>query len=181
MVDNWPRLRDSRRIPVSPWLEVIARDVQFFPDAPVETYYAIAQQHYLAALAITPEGRILLVRQYRPAIERFSLELPAGLLDAGEEPAEAMVRELREETGYSTRSIQLMGKGATCASRIDNSMYSFFIETGERAHDFVEEPGVAVSSMWPAELRSSILSGEFAEQGHLGVVALAVCKGFLGI
>jgi len=56
-------------------------------------------------------------------------------------------------------------------------MYSFFIETGERAADFVEEPGVSVSSASPAELRVSVLSGEFAEQTHLGVLALAVCKG----
>jgi ADP-ribose pyrophosphatase len=181
MVDSWPKLMGNRRIPVSPWLEVLARDVQFSPESAPETYYAIAQPHYLVALAVTPEGRVLLVRQYRPAIERFSLELPAGMLETGEDPTDAMVRELREETGYSTRSITLIGKSATCASRIDNSTYSFFIETGERAHDFVEEPGVASTSASPSELRASILSGEFAEQTHLGVIALAVCQGFISI
>lgn len=181
MHEGWPKLTGSRRIPVSPWLEVIARDVQFFPGSAAETYYAVTQQHYLCALAVTLEGRILLVRQYRPAIERFSLELPAGLLEKNEEPAEAMTRELLEETGYSTRSITLIGKTATCASRIDNTMYSFFIEAGERVHDFVEEPGVAVSSASPVELRASILSGEFAEQTHLGVITLAICKGLISI
>jgi ADP-ribose pyrophosphatase len=181
MVDSWPKLMGSHRIPISPWLEVIVRDVQFSPESELETYYAIAQPHYLVALAVTPEGRILVVRQYRPASERFSLELPAGMLETGEDPADAMVRELREETGYSTRSIRLMGKSATSAGRIDNSTYSFFIETGERAHHFIEEPGVSASSASPAELRASILSGEFAEQTHLGVIALAVCQGFLSI
>src|SRR5262245_47343990 len=121
-MDSWPKLGRSERIEVSPWLEVIARDVQLFPEASVETYFAIAQPHYLAGLAVTPEGHILLVRQYRPAIQRFSLELPAGLLEEHEEPADAMARELLEETGYSTRSIALLGKTATCSSRIDNSM-----------------------------------------------------------
>ncbi|MBR1133257.1 hypothetical protein [Bradyrhizobium iriomotense] len=60
---------------------VIARDVHFFPGARVYTYYAIGQPHYLTALAVTREERILLVRKYRPAIERFSLELPAELLE----------------------------------------------------------------------------------------------------
>ena len=72
MVDSWPKLMGSKQIPVSPWLEVIARDVQFFPQSAIETYYAIAQQDHLVGMAVTPEGRILLVRQYRPAIERFS-------------------------------------------------------------------------------------------------------------
>jgi ADP-ribose pyrophosphatase len=181
MIDSWPKLTGSKRIPVSPWLEVIARDVQLFPESAIETYYAIAQQHYLVGVAVTPEGRILLVRQYRPAIERFSLELPAGLLEKNEEPADAMTRELLEETGYSTRSIVLIGKTATCSSRIDNATYSFFIEAGERVQHFVEEPGVAVSSASPAELRASILSGEFAEQTHLGVITLATCKGLISI
>jgi ADP-ribose pyrophosphatase len=181
MVDSWPKLTGSKLIPVSPWLEVIAQDVQFFPESAIETYYAIAQQHYLVAVAVTPEGRILLVRQYRPAIERFSLELPAGLLEKNEGPADAMTRELLEETGYSTRSIALIGKTATCASRIRNSTYSFFIEVGERVQHFVEEAGVAVSSASPAELRASILSGEFAEQTHLGVITLAICKGLISI
>jgi ADP-ribose pyrophosphatase len=179
MVDGWPRLIDRRQTKISEWLEVIAKDVQFSPVSAVETYYAIAQRPYLAALAVTPENRILLVRQYRPAIERFIVELPGGLLETGEAPADAMVRELREETGYSTRSITLIGKSATCSSRIENSMYSFFIEAGEQAHDFVEEPGVAVSSASPAELRTLILSSEFGEQTHLGVIALALCQGHI--
>ena len=181
MVDNWPKLTDSRRIPVSPWLEVVARDVQFSPEAVVETYYAVAQPHYVAAVAVTPERRILLVRQYRPAIERFSLELPAGTLEENEGPADAMVRELLEETGHPARAITLMGKTATCSNRIDNSTYSFFIEAGERVQGFVEEPGVSVRSVSPGELRASILSGEFAEQTHLGVIALAMCRGLLTI
>jgi ADP-ribose pyrophosphatase len=179
MVDGWPKLTRSKLIPVSPWLDVIARDVQFFPESAVETYYAISQPTYLVALAVTPEGRILLVRQYRPAVERFSLELPAGMLEGNEEPAEAITRELLEETGYSCRSITPIGETVTCASRIDNSMHSFFIETGERVRDFVEEPGVSVSSALPVELRALILSGEFAEQTHLGVLTLAVCKGLI--
>jgi ADP-ribose pyrophosphatase len=181
MVDSWPKLTGRKLIPVSPWLDVIARDVQLFPETAVETYYAVTQPHYLAAVAVTPEGRILLVRQYRPAIERFSLELPAGLLEGNEEPTEAMARELLEETGYSSRSITLIGKTATCASRIDNSMFSFFIEAGQRVQDFVEEPGVSVSSASPVELRALILSGEFAEQAHLGVLTLAWCKGLIAI
>jgi ADP-ribose pyrophosphatase len=176
---NWPRLIARRVVPVSQWMTIVSRDVQFSQGAAAETYYAIEQPDYVAAVAITPEGRILLVRQYRPAIERFSLELPAGMIDENEDPANAMARELFEETGYKTDAITLIRKAATCAGRISNSMYSFFIQVGVRVSAFVEEPGVSVSLATPAELRDMIRSGEFSEQAHLGVLALAVANGSL--
>jgi hypothetical protein len=58
-------------------------------------------------------------------------------------------------------------------------MYSFFIQVGVRVSAFVEEPGVSVSLATPAELRDMIRSGEFSEQAHLGVLALAVANGSL--
>jgi 8-oxo-dGTP pyrophosphatase MutT (NUDIX family) len=125
--NEFPKLVKTKRTKISPWLEVIARDVQFRSDSEVETYYAITQPQFLAALALTPEGRVLLVRQYRPAIQRFSLELPAGMLEEGETPAEAIAREVQEETGYLCQSITPIGNGATCSSRIDNATLSFFI------------------------------------------------------
>jgi ADP-ribose pyrophosphatase len=177
---DWPRLIARRVTPVSQWMTIVSRDVQFSPDAPADTYYAIEQPDYVAAVAVTPEGRLLLVRQYRPAIERFSLELPAGMIEENEDdPANAMARELLEETGYKADSLTLIGKSATCSSRISNSMYSFFIRVGARVSEFVEEPGVSVSLATPDELRDLIRSGEFSEQAHLGVLALAAANGLL--
>ncbi|MBW7961888.1 NUDIX hydrolase [Bradyrhizobium sp. BR 10261] len=92
--------------------------VSFSRDGPEETYYAIAQPDYVAVLAVTPDSRVPLVRQYRPAIQRFSLELPAGIVDPDEDPLETARRELLEETGYHTVSIERIGQCATCSSRI---------------------------------------------------------------
>ena len=175
---DWPKLTARRHAPVSEWMTVVSKDVQFSPGARIETYYAIEQPSYLATVAMT-EGRILLVRQYRPAIERYSLELPGGLLYQDEDPATGIARELLEETGYTTEAITQIGKTATCSSRINNHMYSFFIVAGTRASDFVEEAGISVSSATPRELRELIRSGEFSEQTHLGVLALAVAEGLL--
>jgi ADP-ribose pyrophosphatase len=175
----WPRIVRTERTTISPWMEIIARDVQSHPDAPPETYYAVGQPDYLVALAITPDDRILLVRQFRAAVERFSLELPAGMLDPGETPDSAMARELLEETGYPAEKVELIGKKATSGGRISNSTYSFFIRTGSRIADFTEEPGVSVSSVSLGELHNLVLSDEFSEQCHLGVIALAAAKGLV--
>ena len=63
---------------------------------------------------LQPSGRLLLIRQYRPPVDRLVLEFPAGLVDAGETPAQAAARELREETGYHGRVCWLGPQ--TCSS-----------------------------------------------------------------
>ena len=107
---DWPKLTALRHASVSEWMTVVSKDVQFSPGARIETYYAIEQPSYLATVAMTQEGRILLVRQYRPAIERYSLELPGGLLDQDEDPATGIARELLEETGFTTAAIAQIAK-----------------------------------------------------------------------
>jgi len=174
-----PKILRVERTTISPWLEVIARDVSFSREAAAETYYAIAQPDYVAVLAMTTGAQILLVRQFRPAIERFSLELPAGMVDPGEDPEMTAARELLEETGYPTISIERIGLSATCSSRISNATHSFFIRTGDRKPGFVEEPGIEVVPVSHSELRRMVLSGEFGEQTHLGVLAQACARGLL--
>ena len=58
---------------------------------------------------IDPQGRVLMVRQYRKPIERSLLELPAGGIDPGESPEEAARRELQEETGYLPGKLEPLG------------------------------------------------------------------------
>jgi ADP-ribose pyrophosphatase len=180
MADEWPKILSRRTIAVSQWMDVIAREVEFAPGAAPEIYHAVAQQDYLAIVARTPDGRIPIVRQYRPAVETFTWELPAGLVDSGEEPAAAAVRELLEETGYPTRAIHSLGSPAVaCTGRLSNHVHSFFIETGEPVADFKPEPGLTVALKSPAELAMLIKSGGFAQQMQLGALLLADMRSFL--
>lgn len=54
----------------------------------------------VVVLALNEQGEMLLVRQWRPTVQAFTLEAPAGLIDPGEEPTQAARRELQEETGF---------------------------------------------------------------------------------
>lgn len=178
---KWPRILARRITTISPWVNMIAREVEFSPDAAPQIYHAVDQADYIAIVALTPARRIPIVRQYRPALEEFSWELPAGLIDDGEEPAEGCRRELVEETGFPARSVHRLGNTSPCTGRLNNRVHSFFVETGERTPKFEPEPGLAVKLVTPAQLVRMIRSGEFVSQLHIGALLLAELHGFLAL
>ncbi|MGW6281806.1 NUDIX hydrolase [Kribbella sp. NPDC055071] len=63
----------------------------------------------VTVLPLTPEGRIVIVRMFRAGPDRIVTNLPGGLVEPGEDPAQAGVRELEEETGYTCESLDLVG------------------------------------------------------------------------
>jgi ADP-ribose pyrophosphatase len=69
-------------------------------------------QGIVIIVPITFDGHLLLIRQYRPAIDKYVIEFPAGLVDTGENTSTASARELIEETRYMSDDISLMFEGA---------------------------------------------------------------------
>jgi 8-oxo-dGTP pyrophosphatase MutT (NUDIX family) len=180
MAEDWPRIVSRRTTKVSPWMEIIEREVEFAKGAPSELYHAVGQQDYIAIVAVTPGGRIPIVRQYRPALERFTWELPAGLVDKGETPEACCKRELLEETGFPSKAVHALGAYAPCTARLSNRLYSFFVEAGpQTAHK--AEAGIELKLVTPAELGGLILSGEFTLQLHIGALLLAGLRGFIDL
>jgi ADP-ribose pyrophosphatase len=179
MEEKWPRIVSRQRTRVSPWVEIIAREVEFASGEPTQIYHAVDQLDYLAIVAQTPDGRFPIVRQYRPAVEAFTWELPAGLVERGEDPAEGCQRELLEETGYTTRAIFPLGTAAACTGRLSNRIHSYFLAAGDRVEDFMPEPGLTVELVTASELVSMIKSGEFIQQMHLGALLLAEQRSFI--
>jgi ADP-ribose diphosphatase len=176
---DWPKIVSRSTTAVSPWMQIIEREVEFAKGAAPELYHAVGQADYIAIVALTPDGRIAIVRQYRPAIERFTWELPAGLVDKGEDPATGCARELREETGFTARSVHALGAYAPCTARLSNRAHSFFVETGEQGQP--SETGIQLRLVTPAELAGLILSGEFVLQLHIGALLLAGLRGFIDL
>ena len=73
-------------------------------------FVVIEANDWVNVLALTDDGRMLLVRQFRFGIHDFTLEIPGGVIETGEDPVTAGVRELREETGYAGRSARLLAQ-----------------------------------------------------------------------
>ena len=79
-------------------------------------------------IAITPENKVVLVKQYRKAIEKELWEIPAGKIEPGENPKESAMRELKEETGYSAQSMKLLHKFYTSAGFSNQKIYIYLAE-----------------------------------------------------
>jgi ADP-ribose pyrophosphatase len=73
--------------------------------------YVSGMNHHdgAAVIALTPENRVIIARQFRCGPEKIMDELPGGLIDAGETPEQAVLRELREEVGYTSDDIVYLG------------------------------------------------------------------------
>lgn len=79
------------------------------PDDKIQYYDFIKHQGAAAVIPVRDDGKILMVKQYRNALDRFTIEIPAGGLTSQSEPTiKAAARELEEETGYHSENLELL-------------------------------------------------------------------------
>lgn len=96
----------------------------------------------VAIIAIVEES-LVMVKQYRKAVDRAMLELPAGLLEVNEEPKEAALRELKEETGYESEKIEYVMEFYTSPGYCNEKIY-LFLATDLREGVAMPEPDESV-------------------------------------
>ena len=95
------------------------------PNGKLTTREVVRHPGAVAVLAITQDNHILFVKQYRKAIDRVSLEIPAGKLEKGEEPSLAAQRELEEETGFKAKSWKHLHSFFTSPGFADEVMHVY--------------------------------------------------------
>src|SRR5437763_11391084 len=105
---------DRRVVYSTPWFDLVAKSLAGH-DQP---HYSIRTTDYVSVVAVTRQRRLLLVRQYRPAVEGMTLELPSGHVEPGETPEEAARKELLEETGHVADRFELLGEFSPDTGRL---------------------------------------------------------------
>jgi 8-oxo-dGTP pyrophosphatase MutT (NUDIX family) len=106
----------------------VERSVAVSPvDDTPHTFHRIRSQDWVQILPITTRGEAVLVRQYRHGDQRMTLEIPGGLLDAGEDPAAAALRECLEETGYRGTAAVSLGVVSPNPALFNNRLHGFFV------------------------------------------------------
>ncbi len=120
------------------------------------------------------------MRQYRPVLDRYTLELPSGLLEKGEDPQVSALRELFEETGYLPGGkVHKLGCMSPDTGRLENRLWAFAALDVIRAGDHEWQPEASVEQVVVSreEFRRMVLSGRFDHAMNLAVLALAAIRG----
>ncbi len=161
------------------WLTVREQHVRLANGHEIERFHLLGGPSWSAVLCVTEAGQVPLVRQYRHGMAGTSLELPAGVIDAEEQPIAAARRELREETGFESAHIEALATLVPEPARNTARAHFFFARGGRRVAgqslDGSEELSVVVV---PAhELFELIEQGHIVHGSHIAAILLAARRG----
>lgn len=130
-----------------------------------ESYREIIEHNGGAVLAaVTDEGKMVMVRQYRNPAKRVVFEVPAGKIDMGEGPEATAVRELKEETGYTAGKIRYLSCFYPTVGYSEEKLYIYLcteLEPGETAFD--ENECLDIEEWDIEELYQMILNGQIQD------------------
>ena len=118
-----------------------------------------------AVLPVADDGKILMVRQYRNALNRYTLEIPAGKLDAPDEPKiECAYRELEEETGFRTEKLEYLMSVNTTVAFCGEAIDIFVAHNLIPSHQHLDEDEfIDLKAYTLEELKEKIFSGEIED------------------
>lgn len=144
------------------------RDTMILPDGKEETWDYVHHKKGGGActVPVLPDGRVLLIRQFRPAIDRVALELPAGARDAsGEDPAVTAARELEEETGYRPGKMTKLAHILTAVAWCNESTDIYLAQDLTRVHgqELDEAEEIELCPMTLEYLCEKVFAGEIQD------------------
>ncbi len=139
-------------------------DTVELPDKKYSKREIVEHPGAVAIAPITDDGHVILVKQYRKAIEKEILEIPAGKIEIGEDPKSCAIRELKEETGITAEKVELMFEYYTSPGFCDEKMYFFIAKDlveGEAKPDTDEY--IEVEKIKLEELVAKVNKGEIVD------------------
>jgi ADP-ribose pyrophosphatase len=158
------------------WFSIEQESFDHIESLKGKPYYRINSPDGVIILAMTETEEIILVKQFRPALNQYTLEFPSGSIDAPETPQEAAARELYEETGFVCSALNCLGRGRIMMNRHNSQLFAFY-GTGAVKHLEVEDKeDIEVVLVTSDEFKALVLSGEFEQFAAIALLVLADWK-----
>ena len=128
----------------------------------------VEHRNAVAIVAENEKGELLLVKQFRKAVEDFLLELPAGILNIAEVPVEGALRELREETGYEAKRIKQICEFYSSPGFTNEKIYLFKADAlSFTSTEFDEDECIETIAVSKEEARKMLETGRISDSKTL--------------
>jgi 8-oxo-dGTP pyrophosphatase MutT (NUDIX family) len=138
-----------------------------------DPYYRITGVDSVISCILDQSDNFILIRQYRPNLEMFTLESPAGGIEKTESPIQAMQREILEETGLRCALLPIGRDFRLMMNRTNIRHHLFFGMLPQKVVEYAPEAGIELIRVPRLELFDMTLCGEFLHLATLGIMQLA--------
>ncbi|MDB5195872.1 MAG: hydrolase [Flaviaesturariibacter sp.] len=178
MKDMKWKVLESEYLHKEPWLTIRKEKCETPEGKIIPAFYINEYPDWVNAFAITKEGKVLMVKQYRRGIDSVEIELPGGVSEEGETMEEAVRREILEETGYEFESVEFLAKTSANPSTTNNYTHFFLAKGGvkvaEQKLDETEE--VEVCQLTIGEVKKLVKENQMAQSLHVNAIFYALAK-----
>lgn len=141
-------------------------DTVLLPNGQTSKREIIKHSGAVGIIAVTSENKLVLVKQFRKPLEKTLIEIPAGKLEPGEEPAKTAIRELEEETAYTAGKLTLITTFYTSPGFADELMYLYVAEDLKKLENppaLDEDEFVEIMEMSLEEAKELVLKQEIQD------------------
>lgn len=175
---TWRVLGPSTEVLSCPIFSVLAVEKENIISGTRATFFHLQAPMWVNVIATTVEDNLVLVRQYRHGINDYVLELPAGMVNQGEDPALTAKRELLEETGFEGREVGLLGRLLPNPGLQNNECLTFYFDRCTQIKDPNPEAleDLVVESVPFDTLDELIITGRF--RNALSLASLQIFRAF---
>ncbi len=178
MVDLSWKILSTEYVHKGPWATLRSDRCEMPDGTIVPGYFVLEYPNWVNAVAITEDNKVLIVKQYRHAAGIVATEIPGGVIDEGEQPQDAVRRELLEETGYRFDDIELLATIYPNPATANNVTYLYLARGGKKVagQALDEHEEIIVEELTIQEAKQLLMENKITQALHCTALFYGLMK-----